>query len=152
MSESETAASDGDRLPSGHWRARVARPDRHPGQIGRFGNETRMVFHPTEDDPDVPNAGTIHYPPGTGFPLHKHDFAQVWYVLDGECRFGDRTLRAGDLVYHADPHVEEEMHTEGGCTMLFVQYPGPTTGARPIFEGRFDARADTTEADLDLER
>ena len=139
-------------LPSGHRDAVVARPDGHPGQIGRFGNVTRMVIHPSEDDPSAPNAGTIHYPAGTGFPLHKHDFAQVWYVLEGECRLGERTLRAGDLVYHGDPHVERDMHTEYGCTMLFVQYPGPTTGARPIYEGRFDERADTAGADMDLER
>ena len=39
-------------------------------------------------------AGTITYPAGTGFPLHRHDFAQVWYVLEGECRFGERRLSA----------------------------------------------------------
>ena len=137
---------------TGHRGPRVARPDAHPGQTGRFGNVTRMVIHPTEADPTAPNAGTITYPPGTGFPLHGHDFAQVWYVLEGECRLGERRLRAGDLVYLGDPHVEPEMHTEDGCTMLFVQYPGPTTGARPIYEGRFDARAETAEADLDLNR
>lgn len=135
-----------------HREARVARPDAHPGQVGRFGNVTRMVIHPDDGDPDAPNAGTITYPPGTGFPLHKHDFAQVWYVLEGECRYGERTLRAGDLVYLGDPHVEQEMHTVNGCVMLFVQYPGPVTGARPIFERRFDAAAETAAADLDLER
>jgi len=130
----------------------VARPDGHPGTIGRFGNVTRMVIHPDAPDPTRPNAGTIHYPAGTGFPLHGHDFAQVWYVLEGECRLGDKTLRAGDLVYHADPHVEQEMVTDAGCTMLFVQYPGPTTGARPIYDRRFDADASTEKADMDLTR
>ena len=137
MNNSATSKTNPNRLDSGHWFARVARPEDHPGQVGRFGNVTRMVFHPTADDPHVPNAGTIEYLPGTGFAMHKHDFSQVWYVLEGECRFGQRQLRAGDLVYHADPHVEEEMFTESGCTMLFVQYPGPVTGARPIYEGRF---------------
>ena len=135
-----------------HREALIARPDEHPGQVGRFGNITRMVFHPSDVDPDAPNAGTITYPAGTGFPLHKHDFAQVWYVLEGECTLGERTLRQGDLVYHGDPHVEQQMHTERGCTMLFVQYRGPSTGARPIYERRFDDRADTAEADRDLER
>ncbi len=130
----------------------VARPDAHPGTVGRFGNVTRMVIHPTDADPTAPNAGTIHYPAGTGFPLHGHDFAQVWYVLEGACRLGARELKAGDLVYHADPHVEQEMFTEGGCTMLFVQYPGPTTGARPIYARRFDADASTERADMDLAR
>ena len=84
----------------------------------------------------APNAGTITYPAGTGFPTHQHDFAQVWYVLEGECRFGDRTLTAGDMVYMEDPHFEYDMHTEKGCRILFVQYPGPNTGGRPIYDGR----------------
>lgn len=140
------------RLDSGHRLPVVARPDDHPGQVGRFGNITRMVFHPSDADPTSPNAGTITYPPGTGFPLHKHDFAQVWYVLDGECRFGEHTLRAGDMVYLGDPHVEHEMHTENGCVIIFMQYPGPETGARPIYEKRFDADAQSARADMDLER
>ena len=150
MNDSLAARSDLDKTDSGHCLASIARPDEHPGQIGRFGNVPRMVFHPTADDPTRPNAGTIHYPAGTGFPLHRHDFAQVWYVLEGECEFGEKRLRAGDLVYHADPHEEKDMYTAAGCTMLFVQYPGPVTGARPIFAGRFDERADTQNADLDL--
>ena len=73
-------------------------------------------------------------------------------MLDGECRFEERTLKQGDLIYHGDPHEECEMHTDTGCTMVFVQYPGPNTGERPIYEGRFDKRAETDQADLDLER
>jgi quercetin dioxygenase-like cupin family protein len=42
-----------------------------------------MVFHPTTDDPTAPNAGVLTYSAGSGFPLHKHDFAQVWYVIEG---------------------------------------------------------------------
>ena len=152
MPKSEVYKSPAKKLPSGHRLAEVARPDEHPGQLGRFGNVTRMVIHPTESDPTAPNCGTIYHPPGTGFPTHRHDFAQVWYILEGECRLGERTLRTGDLVYHGDPHEEEEMITDNGCTILFMQYPGPTTGARPIFEGRFDERAETADADMDLER
>ena len=40
-----------------------------------------------------------------------------------------------------DPHFENEMRTETGGTVLFVQYPGPTTGARPIYEGRMNLKA-----------
>ena len=116
----------------------IRRPADHPGDVGRFGNVTRMVFHPSPDSPTAPNAGIITYQPGSGFPLHLHDFAQLWYVLDGECRFGKRQLRAGDMVYMEDPHFEYEMYTETGCTIVFMQYPGPNTGARPIYQGRFD--------------
>ena len=121
-----------------HRRAIVSRPQDHPGQVGRFGNITRMVIHPNETDPTAPNTGTITYPPGTGFPRHRHDFAQVWYVIEGECQFGADTLRPGDMVYMQDPHFEYDMHTEKGCKILFVQYQGPTTGQAPIYAGRFD--------------
>jgi hypothetical protein len=58
--------------------------------------------------------------------LHKHDFAQVWYIIDGEFQMGDKTYNPGTLVYMGDPHFENEMRTETGGTVLFVQYPGPT--------------------------
>jgi len=114
------------------------RPDDLDSNVGRFANATQMVFHPSVENPTAPNAGVLTYAPGAGFPLHLHDFAQVWYVLEGECRFGDRTLTPGDMVYLEDPHLEYEMHTKDGCRILFVQYPGPKTGARPIYDGRFD--------------
>ncbi len=122
----------------------IRRPSDYTPEIGRFANATQMVFHPTEANPTEPNAGILTYVAGSGFPLHLHDFAQVWYVLEGECRFGDETLRPGDMVYLADPHFEYEMHTEGGCKILFMQYPGPATGARPIYEGRFNRRPSET--------
>ncbi|NKB56135.1 MAG: cupin domain-containing protein [Alphaproteobacteria bacterium] len=114
------------------------RPEELGPEMGRFANVTQMIFHPTEANPTAPNAGVLTYEPGGGFPLHMHDFAQVWYVLEGECQFGDRTLTPGDMVYMEDPHFEYDMHTANGCRILFVQYPGPTTGGRPIYDGRFN--------------
>jgi quercetin dioxygenase-like cupin family protein len=137
---------------SRHHAPVVRRPDEYPPEMGRFRNMTQMVFHPTETAPDEPNAGIITYLPGAGFPRHAHDFAQVWYVLDGECSFGDRTLRAGDMLYMADPHFEHEMRTETGCRILFVQYPGPATGARPIYAGRFNQASAPKPEEQDLKR
>ena len=114
------------------------RPDDLDSEMGRFANGTQMIFHPSDNNPTAPNAGVLTYEAGAGFPLHLHDFAQVWYVLEGECRFGERTLTKGDMVYMEDPHFEYEMHTEKGCRILFVQYPGPNTGGRPIYDGRFN--------------
>ena len=65
--------------------------------------------------------------------------------------FGDKTLGPGDMVYMEDPHFEHEMHTEEGCKILFVQYPGPTTGARPVYEGRFNKKEAPNIAEEDLE-
>jgi hypothetical protein len=45
------------------------------------------------------------------------------------------------MVFHQDPHFEEPLSTATGGLMLFVQYPGPTTGGRPIYDGRFNMTA-----------
>ena len=86
---------------------------------------TPADFHPTPERLNTPNAGLVTYESGAGFPLHRHDFVRFWYVAEGECRFGDRRLKAGDMVYMEDPHCEHEMHTETGCIIVFMQYPGP---------------------------
>ena len=62
---------------------------RWPGQRGK------MLFHPRPDRPTEPNAGLVRFDPGSHHPLHKHDFAQVWYVLEGEFEIGGQTTTAG---------------------------------------------------------
>jgi quercetin dioxygenase-like cupin family protein len=53
-------------------------------EMGRFGNVTKFLFHPRPERPTEPNAGFLKYAPGASFPLHRHDFAQIWYIIDGE--------------------------------------------------------------------
>ena len=53
-------------------------------------------------------------------------------MIEGEFKYGDQTLRAGHIVYHAD---EYELSTETGCTILFLQYQGPTTGEASLCDG-----------------
>jgi hypothetical protein len=108
---------------------------RWPGQTGK------MLFHPSPDRPTEPNAGIVRYEPGSYHPQHEHDFAQVWYILEGEFRIGGRVYGPGTMVYHPDPHFEQDLFTETGGEMLFVQYQGPATGGRPIYDGRFNMRA-----------
>lgn len=119
---------------------------RWPGQTGK------MLFHPNPARPTEPNAGIVHYEPGANHPLHRHDFAQVWYVLSGEFRIGARTCGPGTMIFYPDPHYEEELFTATGGEMLFVQYPGPTTGGRPIYDGRFNMaeRKDVAEERVDI--
>ena len=50
---------------------------RWPGETGK------MMFHPRPERPTEPNAGILKLEPGAHHPLHNHDFAQVWYVLEG---------------------------------------------------------------------
>jgi len=119
---------------------------RWPGQTGK------MLFHPNPARPTEPNAGIVRYEPGGNHPLHKHDFAQVWYILEGEFRIGGKHYGPGTMVFYPDPHFEEDLYTETGGEMLFVQYPGPTTGGRPIYDGRFNMAERKTVAEERTDR
>jgi ChrR Cupin-like domain len=102
------------------------------------GQWSKMLFHPRPEEPTEPNAGLVRYDPGSHHPWHRHDFAQVWYILEGQFMIGDRAYGPGTMLFYPDPHFEEPLRTETGGLMLFVQYEGPTTGGRPIYDGRFN--------------
>ena len=116
------------------------------------GQNSKMLFHPRPERPTEPNAGFVRYNPGSHHPMHRHDFAQVWYILEGEFTIGGGTYGPGTMIFHPDPHCEEYLKTESGGLMLFVQYSGPTTGARPIYDGRFNVaeRKPLSEEQLDV--
>ena len=105
---------------------------RWPGQTGK------MLFHPRPERPSEPNAGIVRYERGSHHPRHNHDFAQVWYILEGEFTIGGKLYKSGTMLFYPDPHTEEPLQTETGGRMLFVQYPGPTTKGCPIYDGRFN--------------
>lgn len=126
-------------------------PEEMEWEMGRFGNVTKFLFHPRPERPTEPNAGFLKYAPGASFPMHRHDFAQVWYIVEGEFTFGGKTCGPGTVAYMPDPHVEHEMHTETGGMILFVQYPGATTGSRPLYEGRMNLKRPETAEEQDLE-
>ena len=56
------------------------------------------------------------------------------------------------LPYVAAAWSIREGSTETGGLMLFVQYQGPTTGGRPIYDGRFNRTETPDIANEDLER
>ena len=114
---------------------------RWPGEWGK------VAFHPREGDPTEPIFGITRFDPGGHFPDHAHEFAQVWYILEGKCTVAGETIETGSFVFHPDPHVERELHTEQGVTLLFCQYPGPNTGGRPIYDERFDLAERQDEVD-----
>jgi len=105
---------------------------RWPGETGK------MLFHPRPEQPTEPNAGILRLEPGARHPLHYHDFAQVWYILAGTFRIGGGEYGPGTMIFHPDPHHEDDFSTESGGEILIVQYPGPTTGGRPIYDDRFN--------------
>ena len=119
---------------------------RWPGETGK------MLFHPRPERPTEPNAGLLRLEPGAYHPEHYHGFAQVWYILSGEFTIDGRLHKPGTMLFHPDPHYEGEFRTETGGEILIVQYPGPTTGERPIYAGRFDmmARKSLAQERVDL--
>jgi mannose-6-phosphate isomerase-like protein (cupin superfamily) len=119
---------------------------RWPGETGK------MLFHPTPERPTAPNAGVLRIAPGGWHPEHYHGFSQLWYILKGEFVIDGKPCPAGTMLFHPDPHFEGELHTETGGDILIVQYPGPTTGERPIYDGRFNKkeRIDVAQERVDL--
>ena len=55
------------------------------------------------------------------------------------------------IVYCATHMRVVALRTETGGLMLFVQYQGPTTGGRPIYEGRFNMTARKPLAEENVE-
>lgn len=105
---------------------------RWPGETGK------MLFHPEPDNPTHPNTGILRLEPGAFHPEHYHGFAQVWHILSGEFEIDGDVYGPGTVLFHPDPHYEGEFKTESGGEIFIVQYPGPSTGERPIYAGRFN--------------
>src|SRR5438067_10348834 len=126
-------------LTTGHLPMEAVHADDRPWETLRWpGQWSKMLFHPRAERGTEPNAGLVRYEPGAHHPLHRHDFAQVWYILEGEFRIAGQTYGPGTMLWHPDPHYEDELTTETGGLMVIVQYPGPTTGGRPIYDERFN--------------
>jgi hypothetical protein len=139
ITKHEVSADKGKPLTEAHQPMRVSHPDDLDWSLLRYeGQTTKMMFHPTPDDPTVPNAGLVRYEPGSGHPLHSHYFAQIWYILDGTFLIGGKAYGPSTMIFHPDPHFEHELKTETGGTILYVQYMGPTTRQAPIYDGRFN--------------
>ena len=111
----------------------------------------QIYLSPAPERPTEPNAGFLKYAPGASLPLHRHDFAQVWYIIEGEFTFAGKLYGPGTIAYMADPHFEHDMHTATGGTIFFVQYPGPTTGASPIYDRRMNLKEAPPLLQQDLE-
>ena len=67
-------------------------------------------------------------------------------------------IAEGDVVLDEqvddDPasSFEHEMQTKSGCTVVFLQYPGPTTGAPAIYDGRMNLKEPESPQEYDLNR
>lgn len=135
------SASAPERSNIPHAGPEARHPDDMDWMVQRFPGQTcKMVFHPTPERPSEPNAGLVRYAPGAWHPVHSHEFAQVWYILEGEFNYGGRMYGPGTMIFHRDPHTEPELRTSTGGTIVYVQYMGPTTRQAPIYDGRFNLK------------
>jgi ChrR Cupin-like domain len=139
------------RKPEDHAMEAVHEGEREWETLRFPGQSSKMLFHPRPERPTEPNAGFVRYDPGAHHPLHRHDFAQVWYIIEGEFTIAGKSYGPGTMMFHPDPHFEDELRTETGGVMLFVQYQGPSTGGRPIYDGRFNVAARKALSDEQLD-
>jgi len=68
--------------------------------------------------------GFAYLPPGTKYPLHAHDAAEVFQVLHGSASWGPSTTYMtqrvpGDLIYHA-PAIPHAIHVDEDKPLLTV--------------------------------
>ncbi len=81
----------------------VARPD-HDQSLPHFGlvGDTYTILVTGEDTAGKYTLIDMHVPPGGGPPPHRHDFEEMFTVLDGEVRvtFRGQTMvaRAGETI------------------------------------------------------
>jgi quercetin dioxygenase-like cupin family protein len=73
-------------------RLTVARPDQDQGlpHIGLVG-DTYTILVTGEDTAGKYTLIDMHVPPGGGPPPHRHDFEEMFTVLDGEVQMTTRT-------------------------------------------------------------
>lgn len=60
----------------------------------------------------------LKFNPGASYPNHDHPAGEEVYVLEGEVRFGNVHLHAGDYLYTA-PGDTHAAYSKTGCTLLF---------------------------------
>jgi hypothetical protein len=99
-----------------HQPMEVRHRDDMPWETIRWPGETgKMLFHPRPERPTEPNAGILRLEPGAQHPLHH---------------IGGRDYGAGTMIFHPDPHYEDEFSTETGGEILIVQERRPLAAER----------------------
>ncbi len=73
-------------------------------------------------------------------------------IRKGEFRIDGRPCRRARYSATATPDFEGAFHTETSGEILIVRYPGPPTGERLIYVGRFSMEKRTSLADERVDR
>ena len=61
----------------------------------------------------------LKFEPGAKYPAHNHPGGEEVFILEGEVRFGNKHLSAGDYLY-TPPSGKHAVLSEKGCTMLLM--------------------------------
>lgn len=64
----------------------------------------------------------VRMAPGATYPPHSHDAPEECLVLEGDLRFADQVLRAGDFLRTEAGFQQAEQTTEVGC-LLYLTSP-----------------------------
>ena len=59
----------------------------------------------------------LKFEPDATYPAHNHPEGEEVYVLEGEVKFGDNNLSAGDYLY-TPPNGKHAVWSKTGCVML----------------------------------
>jgi hypothetical protein len=119
-------------------------------EMGRFGKCHQIPVSPATGTSDRAECGISQIRAGGVFPGAPARLRAGLVHHRGRIHVCRKALRPGTIAYMADPHFEHEMHTATGGTIFFVQYPGPTTGALPIYDGRMNLKEAPPLAQQDL--
>lgn len=106
---------------------------RHPDGFRRAVDVAEVAWRPSEmtagvqvKDIAVTNdteLQIVRLEPGAGFPRHRHDSPEFIYILEGELVQNGRRLRKGWASVSGAGTVDEDVHSDTGCTFLLVDRP-----------------------------
>lgn len=70
----------------------------------------------------------VRLDPGAGFPRHRHDSPEFIYILEGELVQNGRRLQTGWASVSGSGTIDEDVHSDTGCTFLLVDGPYRAAG------------------------
>ena len=110
---------------SGHLPMEAVHVDDREWETLRWeGQWSKMLFHPRPERPTEPNAGLVRYEPGAHHPRHQHDFAQVWYIVEGEFSIGGKTYRPGTMLFYPIPTSRSRWSPRTGASCFSCSIRG----------------------------
>lgn len=118
--------------PQGLWRkiqnrlsnqpaALVRRNDGHWVDTGHKGITAKQLF---VDASTGAVTSLIRMVPGAVYPAHSHSGLEYSYVLEGDLKFAEHTLLAGDFEVASADSTHSPVTTSGGCLLLITNHLG----------------------------